>query len=494
MYEKTKENVMKHIALVSLSSILSFYLLPMDRPNKPLSEHHKPVKSLKQEAPDTIFKSCVAEKTIENTWNNRTFGVQALLSPNGKYFIENISTHDEKKPQIKIRQLPNCQIIETFESYANKWQFDPHSRYVLFHTETKNGCNRIPAFLYSLKTKKTLPLCNKNLVCADLKLTMSSNGQYIAYHFMPIERNKDTIRFLAYNDYSTTISEDLLMKNMKISNVWTFCSDGKDTSGDQHLIYISEDKSALIKIKLPYHVFIPCCLDPKKNYTNIYATESLITLQRDKAIDLFTMNSDTIVPLRTISTDIYDSNIINIVSLPMQLVIAHQYTKNSFAILEHSYNRKYKEIASYTFKNDRFPETYVSLTKLVTNKSCRNLVALYRYNTTASPSSIVFCDLPSVNSDMQPIRKDFQEEIHSIEFIDNKHILIGGIKAYVFDTQGNKIGSLGQCQIAVAHGNSIIKIRHTPFFGYDLTLDGHKEIPMKTKLSLVNIDEEKLSS
>ncbi len=475
---------MKYLFLSALALSISFVTFSMDEPAQ--NSCQKPARDLQKICLKKLLQGCITQEQIKKTSDNTTFGVQALYSPNGKYFIENVST-TLNQSQINVWHSPDKKIIKTFQFYANHWQFDPRNSYVIFYTKTRLDRDYLPAFLYSLTHNREIPLCNDTLIKANMKLGTSSNGQFIAYSFVK-ENYENTTLVLDYSHHLDTLHE-IPQGSNNMSDVWAFCSGSKDLGADQHILYISKDGKSLIKQKLPYNILLSHPLT--KKYTNMYVNKSLITLQSNKEIELLEMTSPyDIVPLRTIITDIYDSSKINILPIHWKQIIAHQYTNDSFSMLDNRYNK----IGSYTLKNDKIPAIGAILKNLITNQKSSGLIAHYDYSEARTRSSIIFFDLSSINTKMTAIRKDFNQKINTIQFINNDFLLIQGRKSYIFDTQGNKITDLGECQSAIADSNSpsILHINQTPFFGYNHALGGYGEIPTKTKIILSTIDEKAL--
>lgn len=473
---------MKHIVLASLASGIFFSACAMDAPIELYKTYEQPVKSLYKQALKKSFLNCITEQqTIKKTNLNGTFGLQALFSPDGKYFIENVSTKNEKG-HINLWHTSDRKIIKTFESYANGWIFDPHSNYVIFYIKNRHARHCPPAHIYFLLKEKEVSLYNERTILGHENLAISSNGNYIWYRFVK-ETGEETTLFLNYNHNDNdlnTIPHENWDKN-DMSSLWTFGSDAPNHYADQHIIYLSKNneliKRGLNNDCLIVHPLIEEC-------EKIEVNESLITLKYRDRIELLEIKNDTIIPLRTIPYTWYN---IKIIPIKNKKIIAHQSDKSSFIILDEQYN----EIESYTFKSDTYSETV--LEDLIINETGNNLIVLYNYNKEETPSNIAFLDISAVNKGMPTIHKNFNEKIHSIQFITHDLLLISGINAYIFDVKGNKIANLGECQSAIASGNSIIQIHHTPFYAYNSKRCGCSTVPMKTKVWLTTFNEEYLS-
>lgn len=424
----------------------------------------------------------VITTTIKKSRSNLDHVAAVTYSPDGRYFLENVSD-DDSRFQLHMWDVQQNKIVKTAEDH-NAGIFSTNNKYIILKlNESIFGTMTVPPLLYSIQHKTHQPLITDfENYSTNPSFELSSNNRYIKFKLYQPNSPQCECRLLEYDDKTDKLKTISLNSWGNIRD-WVFDQDGRDDSNPQHMIYIKNENTLAKRMIGCDHDIVTYSI-PEDG--SMHVDDCLVSLQYDQFIKLLLIKNDVVQEVKTTPyPDAYRSTM-SILHIPETGLIIYQSGPLSFHIL----NKDFQEIGRYSLEN---AEGYDGRIKMfLINEKKTHLVAVYDDQST-TPSKIICFDLSDINTSSTTHALSGKEikcsmQILALKFIANKKLLAQGRKTKILDIDGKKALTLGKSQCNSCHENSIITIYHTPFSVYTAQ-DCMHAIPVKTKLRKYTLDK-----
>jgi len=426
----------------------------------------------------------VEKAIVKQNRNNRDHVPQVKLSPDGRYFLENIS---ETPSQLQLHMWDTQQdkIVKTFPGY-NAGVFSTNGEYTILSCNGSiMGSMTVPPLLYSMKHDKSIPL----LVNIGDKyspwlpnIDLSSNNRYIKFSIVNLDTRSPEYFLMEYDNANNQLT-NLSLKDWGSIGNWQFTSDGNHYSDAQHMLYTKDGKTLAKRTIGSDHDTITY---PINANASMRANNCLVSLQYNDLLELLFITNENVQVIQTSPYPDSDRFPMNLLHIPETGLIIYQSGPLSFHIL----NKDYKKVGSYSLQNAEGYNGWIK--QFVTNEKKSHLVALYD-NQNITPSKIICFNLSDIgisNTSHEMVGTELKcnMRILALKFITNKKLLAQGTKTKIINIDGNKGLNFGESQSSSMHANSILTIYHTPFNIYSAQ-DVMNTIPAKTTLTKYTIDK-----